>query len=154
GLLDAEAEHTRGVAHGAAAAIGDLLAHHRGMLATVSLIDVLQHLLAFAMREVDVDVGRLGAFFAEEALEQQLELDGINRRDAQAIAHRGVGSGAASLAEHTFAPREAHDVPHDQEVAREPQLPDQRELVAKLLVVLARALLRSRRAPTFMRALL
>jgi hypothetical protein len=40
----------------------------------------LEHFLALAMREVDVDVRRFGALFTQEAFEQQLELDGINGR--------------------------------------------------------------------------
>src|SRR5690606_15031688 len=42
---------------------------------------------------------------------------------------------AAALAEDALAPREAHDVPHDQEIAREPELGDEREFVCDLLVV-------------------
>ena len=71
GLLDGEAEDARGVAHGAASAPGDLLADHRGVLATVLLVDVLEHVLALLVREVDVDVGRFLAILAQEALEQQ-----------------------------------------------------------------------------------
>ena len=42
------------------------------MLAAVALIDVLQHALALTVREVEVDVGRLGALLAQEALEEQV----------------------------------------------------------------------------------
>ena len=122
GLLDAEAEHARRVAHGARAAVGDLLAHHRRVLAAVALVHVLEHALALAVREVDVDVGRLGALLAQEALEQEVHPDRIDGGDAEAVAHRGVGGRAAPLAEDPLAPREAHDVPDDEEVAREPEL--------------------------------
>src|SRR6185436_8759305 len=116
-LLDAEAEHARGVAHGALAAVGDLLADHRRVVAAVALVHVLDHALALAVREVDVDVRRFGALLAEEALEQEVEPDRIDGGDAEAVAHGGVGCGAASLAEDPLAPREAHDVPDDEEVA-------------------------------------
>ncbi len=105
------------------------------MLTAVARVDVLQHPLALAVREVDVDVRRLGALLAEESLEEELELDRVHRRDAEAVADRAVRRRAASLAEDPLAPREAHDVPHDQEVAREPELGDERELVEDLLVV-------------------
>ena len=71
-----EAEHARRVAHRAAPAPGDLLAHHRRVLAPVPLVDVLQHALALAVREVDVDVRRLLPLLAQEALEQQFQLTG------------------------------------------------------------------------------
>ena len=146
-LVDAEAEDARRIAHRAAAAIGDLLAHHGGMLAAVLVVDILQHVLALAVREVDVDVGGLGAVFAEEALEQQAELDGVDGRDPECIADGGVCRGAAALAENSLAPREADDVPHDQEVAGEPELRDQRELVRELLLVHRRADRGVRRSP-------
>ena len=143
-----EAEHAAGVADGGAAAVGDLLAHHRRVLAAVALVHVLQHLLAVAVREVDVDVGRLAAVVAQESLEEEIELDRIDGGDAEAEAHSGVGGGAAPLAEHPRAVGEADDVPHDEEVAGEAEPLDERELVREL-----RALPRVDRAPTLGRAL-
>ena len=87
------------------------------------------------MRKININVRRLAAFLTQKALEQQLQLDGIHRGDAQAIADGAVGRRAAPLAENPLATREAHDVPHNQEVAREAELGDQRELVRELLVV-------------------
>ena len=43
-----------------------------GAVAAVFLVDVLDHLLAPLVLEVDVDVGRLLALLGDEALEQQL----------------------------------------------------------------------------------
>ncbi len=116
-----------------------MLAHHGRVLAPVPVVHVLQHALALAVREVDVDVGWLGALLAEEALEQQLELDGIDRRDPQAVADGAVGRRTASLAQDPLAPSEAHDVPHHQEVPGEPELADERQFVLDLLVVPRRA---------------
>jgi len=90
GLFNREAEDARGVAHGAASAPGDLLADHRRVIPAVFLVDVLQHVLAFLVREVDVDVRRFLPVLAEEALEEQVELHGIHGRDAEAEAHRGI----------------------------------------------------------------
>ena len=138
-LLRREAEHTRRIAHGAAPTPRDVLAHHRRVFATVALVDVLQHALAVAVREINIDVGRLGALLAQEPFEQQLELDGIHRRDAEAVADGAVGGRTAPLAEDPVAVREAHDVPDDQEVAGEPELGDEREFMLQLLVVPRRA---------------
>src|SRR5579872_7150858 len=71
GLFHRKAEHAGGVADRGFRAIGDLLAHHGGVLAAVALVHVLQHALAVAVGEVDVDVGRAFAVFAQEPLEEQ-----------------------------------------------------------------------------------
>ena len=84
------------------------------------------------MGEVDVDVGRFLPFGAQEALEEQPELDRIDGSDAETEADGRVGRRAASLAEHALAPREAHDVPHDEEVAGQPELSDELQLVRDL----------------------
>ena len=70
-----------------------------GAVAAVLLIDVLDHLLAPLVLEIDVDVGRLAALGADEALEQHVDLLGIDRGDAEAIAHHRIGRRAAPLAE-------------------------------------------------------
>src|SRR5207244_1223182 len=97
---------------------------------------------------------RFGALLAQEALEQEVEPDRIDRGDAETVADGGVRGRAAPLAEDPLAPREAHDVPHDEEVAREPELRDERELVLDLLLVLRRARRGVGRPPSLARALL
>jgi hypothetical protein len=47
-----------------------------GAVAAVALIDILDHLLAPLMLEIDIDVGRLVAFFRKEAREEQIVLIG------------------------------------------------------------------------------
>src|SRR4051812_9915290 len=153
-LLDAEPEHACRVAHRALAAVGDLLAHHRRVVAPVALVHVLDDSLALPVGEIDVDVRRLGALLAQEALEQEVETDRIDRRDAEAVADGGVGGRAAPLTENPLTPREADDVPDDEEVACEPQLGDERELVLDLFLVLRRTRRGARCSPSLARALL
>ncbi len=102
------------------------------MLAAVALVDVLQHLLAITVREVDVDVGRLVAIVAQKSFEEEIELDRVDGGDADAKAHRGVGGRAAPLTEHAGAIGEAHYIPHDQKVAGEAESLDECELVREL----------------------
>ena len=87
------------VAHRRARTIADDLRGDAGTVAAVFLVDVLQHFLAPFVLEIDVDVRRLVALPADETLEEQIGAIGIDRGDAQAIADRGVGRRAASLAE-------------------------------------------------------
>ena len=88
------------------------------------------------------------AIVAQEALEEQIELDRIDGGDAEAEADGGVGGRAAPLAEDAGAIREAHDIPHDEKVAGEAEPLDERELVREL-----RALPRVDLSPSLARAL-
>ena len=111
-----------------------------GALAAILLVDVLDHLLAPLMLEIDVDVGRLLALLADEALEQQFVDRGIDRGDPECVADRAIGRRPAPLAQdrRVETAREVDDVVDGQEVAREVELLDQRQLVAELLVDLGR----------------
>ena len=100
-----------------------------GALAAVAGIEILDHLLAPLVLEVDVDVGRLAAVGRDEALEQQVDLGRIDAGDAEAEAHRAVGGRAAALAEDVLLAGEAHDVVDGEEVARVVEPRDQRQLL-------------------------
>src|SRR3546814_914836 len=70
-----------------------------GARAPLFAVHVLCHLLAPLMFEIDVDVRRLVARGAEEALEQQVVMGRIDGGDAEAVAHGGIGGRAAALAQ-------------------------------------------------------
>ena len=105
-----------------------------GAVAAVFLVDVLDHLFAPFMLEIDVDVGRLLALLGDEAFEQEVGVGRIDRGDRQAIADRAVGGRAAALAEdrRLARPGEGDDRVDGEEVAGEVELLDQLEFVAKL----------------------
>ena len=117
-----EAHGLADLADGAAGAVADDGGADRRPLAAVAVVDVLDHLLAALVLEVDVDVGRLAAAGRDEALEQQVVLGRVHRGDAQHVADRRVGGRAAALAEDALSPREADDLVHRQEVGRVAQL--------------------------------
>ncbi len=120
------------VAQRRARPVGDHVGHLRGVQATVAFVDVLDDLLAPARLDVHVDVGRTVAGGGEEALEEQAEGDRVDVGDAEGVADRGGSRRAPALAEDVLAPAEGHDVPDGEEVAREPELADDRELVVEL----------------------
>ena len=132
-LIQRQPERLAHLAQGQPPPVADDLAHHARAVPAVLLVDVLQHLLAPLVLEVHVDVRRLLALHAQEALEEQPHAHRINGRDAQRVAHRRVGRAPAPLAEDAPRAREAHDVPDGQEVAREVQGRDELELVLDLL---------------------
>ena len=93
------------------------------------LIDVLDDLLAPLVLEIDIDVRRLPAIGADEALEKKVDLRRVHPRNAEAVADHRVGRRAAALAEDLPAPREGDDVVDREEIGRVIQLLNQRELL-------------------------
>ena len=94
-----QAEGLADLAHRRARAVGDDGRGEAGAIAAVFLVDVLHHLLAPLVLEIDVDVGRLVALGGDEALEEEIGALGIDLGDAEAVADGGVGGRAAPLAE-------------------------------------------------------
>ena len=115
------------IADGAARAVMDDGGADRRPLAAIAPVDVLHHLFAPFVLEVDVDIGRLVAFLGDEAGEQHVVLGfgGIDRRDAQAKAHHRIGRRSAPLAEDALGPRPMDDVVHGEEIIRIIELFDQ-----------------------------
>src|SRR5487761_2233895 len=97
----------------------------RSAVPAVLAVDVLDHLFAALVLEVDVDVGRLGALGADEALEQQRGLLRVDLGDTQAVTHHRVGRAASALAQDVVVAGPAHDVGHGQKVGFIFELPDQ-----------------------------
>ncbi len=130
-----EAERLADLARGGLAAIGDDVGGHGRAEFAVALVDVLDGLLALvAGGQIEVDVGPFVAVFVEEALEEQVHADGVDGGDFERVADDGVGGAAAALDEDVVALAELDDVPHDEEVAGEAELFDERELVLGLLL--------------------
>ncbi len=84
------------------------------------------------MLEIDVDVGRLVALAADEALEQEIEPRRIDRGDAEAIADRRIRRRAAALAQDAELPRLAHDVVDGEEIRRIAKLRDELQFARNL----------------------
>ena len=75
--------------------------HHPGQGRTVSAvfaINVLDDLFAALVLKIDIDIRRLVALGRYKTLEQQTHALRIDLGDAQAIAHRRIGSAAPALA--------------------------------------------------------
>jgi hypothetical protein len=132
-LVEPEAERLPDLADGATRAVADDGRRHGGAARAVATIDVLDDLLAtVAGRQVEIDVGPLAALLGEEALEEEVHRDGVDRRDAEGVADRAVRRRAATLTEDAALAAEADDVPDDEKVAREVELRDDGELVLEL----------------------
>ena len=124
-----EAENLGCLAYRRTRAIGRHRGGEAGALAPVTPVDVLDHLLAPLMLEVDVDVGGLVALGRDEALEQKIEARRIDLGDPETEADGGIGRRAAALAEDAARAREAHDVVHGEKIRRVAERGDQLKFV-------------------------
>ena len=113
-----QSESLADVAQRRAAAIGDDARGKAGAGATVARINILHHLFAPLVLEIDIDVGRLLALDGDEALEQKLVARRIDLGDAEAEAERGIGGRTAPLTEDSLGARKTHDVVHGEKVGR------------------------------------
>ena len=122
--------------------------HLRDVVVAVLLRRVPDHLAAVAGVEVHVDVGHLLATRVEHPLEQQVVLDRVDVDDAQAVRDARTGRAPPPGADPDPARlRVVHEVPHDEEVRREPHRLDDVELVLDALDHVRRAA-SSRNAPS------
>ena len=87
-----EPERLPHFARGAPSAIGDDVGGHRDAEPSVLFVHVLNHALAaVSARQIEIDVGPFTTLLRQEALEQQIHADRIDRRDAEAVADGAVG---------------------------------------------------------------
>ena len=113
------------------------------MVRAVALGGVADHLVAAALVEVHVDVGHLDAVGVQEPLEQQPVAQRVEVGDPQRVGDDRPRRGAAARSDpDPLLAREPDQVPHDQEVPREPHVGDHRQLVVQPIA----DLLRQRRA--------
>ena len=148
-LLERKAEDLANLTERALRPVRDDLADHRRAIASIGLVDLLDDLLAALVLEVDVDVGRLAALRREEPLEEHVGARRIDRGDPEAEAHRAVRRAPAALTEDVAAAGHVDDGADAEEVRRDLELLDEREL----LLDLRRNGLRDRRPIARMRAL-
>ena len=130
-----EAQRLADLARCRLAAIGNDVGCHCGAQFAVTLIDVLDGLLALLFRgQIEIDVRPLSTALAQKTLEEQLHADRINGRDLECIADGGIGRTAAALDQNVVAFAELDDVPNDEEVSGKAKLCDQRQLMFHLLL--------------------
>jgi hypothetical protein len=123
-----------GQAHGAADLAHRALApvmDHRGAqpraMAAIAFVDVLDHLFAAFMFEIDVDVGGLVPGFGNEAFEHHGADLGADRGDTKRIADHRIGRRTAPLAQDAAGARKGDDIVNGQEIGLVVQLFDQAE---------------------------
>ena len=110
----------------------DHVRHLGRLVPAVLAVDVLDHLLAAAMLDVQVDVRRPVPAGRQEPLEKQFMQNGIDAGDPQCVTDGRVRRGTTPLAEDSRLFAEPDNVVNDQEVTGEPQVLDHLELAGDL----------------------
>ena len=89
--IELSGRHTQGLAHvpyGGFHAVAHKISHHSCPIPAVFPVYMLDHLLAPAVLDIQVDIGRLGSLTGEESLEEKLHAYGIDGRYAETVTHR------------------------------------------------------------------
>ena len=136
--LQRKAQRLADVADRALRPVADDHAGEGRAVAAVLRVQVLQHLFAPLVLEIDVDVRRFVAFLRDEALEQHAHPRRVDLGHADAVADDAVRRAAAALAEDVARAREGHDVGDGQEVVLVLEVADQFQLVLDLRLHLGR----------------
>ena len=102
------------------------------------LVNVLDHLLASFMLEIDVDIRRFAAIRGDEAFEQEAAFARIDIGDAQAITDRRVRRRASALTENVLAAGVTNDVMDGEKVGSVIELRDQRQFMVERLADIVR----------------
>src|SRR4051812_17940357 len=104
------------------------LRDHRGSVTPPLRVDILDHFLTTLVLEVDVDIGRLGSLFTQEAFEQQIGALRVDGGDAERITDRAIGGAAATLTQNLARLGHLHDLLRAQEISRYVNLADDLQL--------------------------
>src|SRR5438270_6378404 len=105
-----EAKHLANFARCQPPSIGNNVCRHCGTELSITLIDILNRLLAIiARRKIEIDVRPFAALLGEKPLKQQLHSNGINSRNAERVTDRAVGRGTSALHQNTVLIAEAND---------------------------------------------
>ena len=127
GDIFGQTERLADIANGTARTIMNNSRHNRRPVTAIAAINILHHLFAARMLEIDIDIGRLKPLFRNEAFKQHIRLGGIHRCNAEHVANRRVGCRTAALTQDVLAAGIADDVMHRQEVMRVSKLLDKAE---------------------------
>ncbi len=141
-LSERQPERLADIADRAAAAVGGEARDERRVLVAVALDHGHDQLLADVAGEVEIDVGDGRELVVQEAADRKACLDGIDVREAGQVADERADTGAASTPRRQHVPwaagaahleralpRQLEHLPVEQEEPRQPEPPDQGQLV-------------------------
>ena len=119
------------LAHRRARAVGDDGRGKPGALAAVLFVNVLHHLFAPLVLEVDVDIGGFVAFRRDEAFEQKVGSLRIDLGDAEHETDGGIGGRAAPLGQDAALAGETDDVVDGEKIGRVAEFGDELQFMVE-----------------------
>src|SRR6516165_4959076 len=100
------------------AAIGDDVGRHSRTEFAITVVNILNRLLALiAAGKIEIDIRPLAPLLRKEAFKQQLHSNGVDGRNAQRITDRAIGSRASSLNQDALLAAVTHNVPDNKEIS-------------------------------------
>ena len=87
----------------------------------VFFLDVLNHLAAAILAEVDIDIGRFRAADVQKPLEEQIVFQRANVAQIERVGHQRADAGTAGRRRNVALAGIAHEIPDDQKVVRKAQ---------------------------------
>ena len=98
------------------------------MFSAIPFEEVGKHRIPVLPGEVNVEVGRAGAFGIQEPLKVQVQLDGIHVGDPQTVGHHAVGAAASPHMVEALRKGEPDHIPGDQKIGAKVHLLDDLKL--------------------------
>ena len=95
-----------------------------GVFAAVPFEDIVGHIIAFIPGEVDIEVGRGATLWVDEPFEVEVEFEGFDIGDKEAVGDDGVGATSAAYVVVTGYLGVSDDIPGDEKVSAEVHFSD------------------------------
>ena len=109
----------------------------RYRIATIVIRDITNHTIAVLHTKIDIEVGHGHPLGIEEALEQQIVLQGVQVSDIERISHQGAGTRTATGPDRNVVILGPFDkVHHDEEVTRKAHLGNNVQLKTQAILIL------------------
>ncbi len=106
------------------------------LICTILLVAVVHHFGTAVVLEIQINIGHGDAVGVQEALEEQVVIQGVHRSDLQSEGHHRTVAGAAHVIPNAVLTAEMAEVPNDEEVLIEAHIVDDFKLVLQALLYL------------------
>ena len=98
---------------------GDRCAQQSHMVLAIFIENVLDDCVPILPREIEVEVRRAGPHRVEETLKVQVQLNGVDISDFQAVGHHAVGAATTPHMVEALFHGKLHNLPSDEEIGAE-----------------------------------
>ena len=120
-----ESENLAHFSNSGAVPVRDHVGGHSRTALAVSLVNVLNDTFSFgAGRQINIDIGPLAPFFAQESFKEKPHANRIDSRDAQGITDGAIGGAPSSLRQDSLFAAKIDQIPNDKKIPGQVQFLD------------------------------